>query len=217
MDPKPSTKRQQVEVVFIKTFSTLFSLYLFVPLSYLAHTISSCFRVTLKQEETVQDKVMVQKGRVQNTKKVQRWWNELLTKKFVTLLAGFKKMLVTCLANDVQGRNRTHLWRVRNWHWAQNFWQNCWNYRKTPLISTYVFSGLATEQALIFGAVLTFGGMIRRSEKSCKKGVCSIQYFPHTTRCCACFSDYAPTSRIPGYLNSEGMYFRGIATDSKFQ
>ena len=31
-------------------------------------------------------------------------------------------------------------------------------YRKTLLISTYVFSGLATEQVLIFGAVLTFGG-----------------------------------------------------------
>ena len=27
----------------------------------------------------------------------------------------------------LQGRNRTHLWRVRNWHWAQNFWQNCSN------------------------------------------------------------------------------------------
>ena len=32
------------------------------------------------------------------------------------------------------------------------------HYRKTPIISTYVFSGLATEQVLIFGAVLTFGG-----------------------------------------------------------
>ena len=32
------------------------------------------------------------------------------------------------------------------------------DYRKTPLISTYVLSGLATEQVLIFGAVLTFGG-----------------------------------------------------------
>ena len=31
-------------------------------------------------------------------------------------------------------------------------------YRKTPLISTYVFSGLGTEEVLIFGAVLTFGG-----------------------------------------------------------
>ena len=34
----------------------------------------------------------------------------------------------------------------------------CLDYHKTPLISTYVFSGLATEQVLIFGAVLTFGG-----------------------------------------------------------
>ena len=32
------------------------------------------------------------------------------------------------------------------------------HYRKTPLISTYVFSGLAMVQVLIFGAVLTFGG-----------------------------------------------------------
>ena len=31
-------------------------------------------------------------------------------------------------------------------------------YRKALLISTYVFSGLATEQVLIFGTVLTFGG-----------------------------------------------------------
>ena len=34
----------------------------------------------------------------------------------------------------------------------------CQYYCKTPLISTYLFSGLATEQVLIFGAVLTFGG-----------------------------------------------------------
>ena len=90
-------------------------------------------------------------------------------------------------------------------------------YRKTPLISTYIFSGLATEQVLIFGAVLTFGGMIRRRQKSCKEGVCSIQCFPLTTRCCACFRDYVHTSRIQGYLYSGGMYFRGIATNSKFQ
>ena len=59
--------------------------------------------------------------------------------------------------------------------------------------------------------------MISRRQKSCKEGVCSIQCFPHTTRCCACFSDYVHTSRIQGYLYSGGMYFRGIATDSKFQ
>ena len=103
--------------------------------------------------------------------------------------------------------------------------ENPENYRKTPLISTYVFSGLATEQVLIFGAVLIFGGMIRRRQKFCKEGVCSTQCFPHTTRCCACFSDYVHTSRIQGYLfggyvlsghcnlqqisvKTEGTYFR---------
>ena len=91
-------------------------------------------------------------------------------------------------------------------------------YRKTPLISTYVFSGLATEQVLIFGAVLS-GGMIRRSEKSCKEGVCLIQCCSHTTRCCACFSDYAHTSSIQGYLYSRGggYVLSGIAADSKLQ
>ena len=38
-------------------------------------------------------------------------------------------------------------------------------YRKTPLISTYVFSGLATEQVLIFGAVLIFGGYDKAEAK----------------------------------------------------
>ena len=38
-------------------------------------------------------------------------------------------------------------------------------YCKTPLISTYVFSGLATEQVLIFGAVLTFGGYDKAGAK----------------------------------------------------
>ena len=88
-------------------------------------------------------------------------------------------------------------------------------YRKTPLISTYVFSGLATEQVLIFGAVLS-GGMIRRSEKSCKEGVCLIQCCSHTTRCCACFSDYAHTSSIQGYLYSGGMYFRALQPTANF-
>ena len=43
--------------------------------------------------------------------------------------------------------------------------------------------------------------MIRRSEKSCKEGIGSIQCFPLTTRCCACFSDYAHSFRIQGCLN----------------
>ena len=38
-------------------------------------------------------------------------------------------------------------------------------YCKTLLISTYVFSGLATEQVLIFGAVLIFGGYDKAEAK----------------------------------------------------
>ena len=37
--------------------------------------------------------------------------------------------------------------------------------RKTPLISTYVFSGLTMVQVLIFGAVLTFGGYDKAEAK----------------------------------------------------
>ena len=44
--------------------------------------------------------------------------------------------------------------------------------------------------------------MIRRSEKFCKEGVCSIQCSPHTACSCACFRDYAHTSRIQGSLYS---------------
>ena len=39
------------------------------------------------------------------------------------------------------------------------------HYCKTPLISTNLFSGLATEQVLIFGAVLTFGGYDKAEAK----------------------------------------------------
>ena len=74
-------------------------------------------------------------------------------------------------------------------------------HRKTPLISTYVFSGLATVQVLIFrGPYLLSGGMIRRSEISSKEEVCSILCFLWKTSCCACFSDYVHTSRIQQYL-----------------
>ena len=43
--------------------------------------------------------------------------------------------------------------------------------------------------------------MIKWGEKSCKEGVCSIEYFLYTTRCCACFSNYAHTFSLQGYLN----------------
>ena len=58
--------------------------------------------------------------------------------------------------------------------WTLKFWPRLTTpyppdveqYCKTPLISTYVFSGLATVQVLIFrGPYLLSGGMIRRGEK----------------------------------------------------
>ena len=48
-------------------------------------------------------------------------------------------------------------WIVRREH-ATHQAHSFWKYRKTPLISTHIFLGLTTEQVLIFGAVLTFGG-----------------------------------------------------------
>ena len=93
----------------------------------------------------------------------------------------------------------------------------CVRARKTPLISTFVFSGLATKQVLNFGAVLTFKGYDKAEWKILQGGSLFNPVLLHTTRCCACFSDYAHTSRIQGYLYLGGMYFRGIATDSKFQ
>ena len=59
--------------------------------------------------------------------------------------------------------------------------------------------------------------MIRRGEKASKEEICSIGCFKLKTRCSACFSDYAHTSRIQEYLYSGGMYFRGIAAYGKFQ
>ena len=56
---------------------------------------------------------------------------------------------------------------------------------------------------------LLSGGMIRRSEKYCKEGVCSIQCFPWTTRFCACFRDYAHPSRIQGVLIFGGYVLSG--------
>ena len=80
--------------------------------------------------------------------------------------------------------------------------------KKTPLISTYVFSGLATEQILILGPYLLSGGMIRRSEKSCKEGVCLIRCFPHPTLLCM-FQRLCTYFQYTGVLTTyvRGMYF----------
>ena len=58
--------------------------------------------------------------------------------------------------------------------------------------------------------------MIRRRQKSCKEGVCSIQCFPHTKRCCACFSDYVHTSMIQGYLYSGVCTFGALQPTANF-
>ena len=88
--------------------------------------------------------------------------------------------------------------------------------RKAQISPRNWTNALATEQVLIFRAVLTFGGLIRRRQKSCKEGVCSIQCFPHTTRCCACFSDYVHTSRIQGYLYLRVCTFGALQPTANF-
>ena len=59
--------------------------------------------------------------------------------------------------------------------------------------------------------------MIRRRQKSCKEGVCSIQCFPHTRRCCACFSNYVHTSRTQGYLYSGVCTFGALQPTANFK
>ena len=85
-------------------------------------------------------------------------------------------------------------------------------YRKTPLISTYVFSGLATEQVLIFGAVLTFGGYDKMEWKILqRRSLFNPLLSAHNTLVCM-------FERLCTYFqDTGGIYFRGIATDSKFQ
>ena len=94
------------------------------------------------------------------------------------------------------------------------------DYRKTPLISTYVFSGLATEQVLIFGAVLTFGGYGKAEAKILQGRSLFNPVLPaHNTllcmfqRLCTYFQD----TGVLIFGGGGGMYFRGIATNSKFQ
>ena len=80
-------------------------------------------------------------------------------------------------------------------------------YRKTPLISTYVISGLAMVQVLIFGAELTFGGYDKAEAKSPakKKSVQSCVF----RRQCAVVHVSAIVDILPGY---RGTYIRGVCT-----
>ena len=102
--------------------------------------------------------------------------------------------------------------------WKLNFFPNTlYNYRKTPLVSTYVLSGLATVQALIFGGRTYFWGYDKTEWKllqgrSLFNPVLSVD---NTLLCmfqrlCTYFQD-------TGVLILGGMYFRGIAAYSKLR
>ena len=91
------------------------------------------------------------------------------------------------------------------------------NYCKTPLISTYVFSGLATVQVLIFGAVLTFGGYDKAGWKIQQgRSLFNLVISVEKTLLCM-FQRLCTYFQDTGVLIFGGMYFRGIAADSKFQ
>ena len=97
------------------------------------------------------------------------------------------------------------------------FYRKLAEYRKTPLISTYVFSGLATEQVLIFGAVLTFGGYDKADAKILQgRSLFNPVLSAHNTLLCR-FQRLCTYFQDTGELIFGGMYFRGIATNSKFQ
>ena len=84
----------------------------------------------------------------------------------------------------------------------------------------YVFSGLATEQVLISGAVLAFGGYDKAKWKILQgRSLFNPVLSAHNTllcmfqRLCTYFQDTG-VLKIGG---GGGIYLRGITTDSKFQ
>ena len=91
------------------------------------------------------------------------------------------------------------------------------NYRKTPLISTYVFSGLATVQVLIFGGRTYFRGYDKAGWKILPgRSLFNLVLSVENTLLCM-FQRLCTYFQDKGYLYLGGMYFRGIAADSKFQ
>ena len=88
-------------------------------------------------------------------------------------------------------------------------------YRKTPLISMYVISGLAIVQVLIFGAVFTFGGY--KAEAKILQGRSLFNLVLSVDKALLCMVQRLWTYfQDTGVLIFGGMYFRGIAADSKF-
>ena len=90
-------------------------------------------------------------------------------------------------------------------------------YRKTPLISTYIFSGLATEPVLIFGAVLTFGGYDKTEWKILQgRSLFNPVLSAHNTLLCM-FQRLCTYYQDTGVLIFGGYVLSGHCTDSKFQ
>ena len=96
------------------------------------------------------------------------------------------------------------------------FLLNLSEYRKTPLISTYVISGLAMVQVLIFGAVLTFGGYDKAEAKILQgRSLFNLVFSVDNALLCM-FQQLWTYFQDIGVLIFGGMNFRGIAADSKF-
>ena len=85
------------------------------------------------------------------------------------------------------------------------------SYCKTPLISTYVFSGLATEQVLIFGAVLTFGGYDKAEWKIQQgRSLFNPVLTAHNTLLCM-------FQQLCTYFQDRGTYIQGVCTFGALQ
>ena len=99
-----------------------------------------------------------------------------------------------------------------------HYWICC----KTPLISTYVFSGWATVQVLIFGGRTYFRGYDKAEAKIQQgKSLFNLGLSVENTLLCM-FQRLCTYVQDTGVLilgggGGGGMYFRGIAADSKFQ
>ena len=89
-------------------------------------------------------------------------------------------------------------------------------YCKTPLISTYVFSGLVTVQVLFFGGH-TFGGYDKAGWKIHQgRSLFNVVISVENTLLCM-FQRLSTYFQDTGVLIFGGTYLRGIAADSKFQ
>ena len=90
-------------------------------------------------------------------------------------------------------------------------------YRKTPVNKYVRIFGISHGAGTYFrGPYLLSGGMIRRGEKSGKEDLFNLVLSAENTLLCK-FHRLYTYFQDTGVLILGGMYFRGIAADSKFQ